>query len=119
VKSCLERYDAIADAPLALGTHRIGVDFAPDQAVPGCPATTAVCVDGQKVAETRVERQIPLRCGTECFDVGMDSRSPVCDDYANRGLFEFTDTIESVALDFGDYDEPTGMDRLELATRLD
>jgi len=76
-------------------------------------------VDGEQVAEARVERQIPQRCGTECFDVGMDSRSPVCDDYADRGLFEFTGTIGSVTFEFGDFDEPTGMERLELATKLD
>ena len=87
--------------------------------MPGCPATARLFVDGETVAETRVERQIPLRSGTECFDVGMDSRSPVCDDYADRGPFEFTGTIEHVTFDFGDFDEATGMERLQLQTRLD
>jgi arylsulfatase len=115
----IERYDAIADAPLAPGRHTIVLDFEPDAATPGCPATAKLLVDDEQVAATRVARQVPQRCGTECFDVGQDSRSPVCDDYADRGLFPFTGTIESVTFDFGDFDEPSGMERLELATKLD
>lgn len=64
-------------------------------------------IDGTQVARTKVERQIPLRTGTECFDVGLDSRSPVCPDYEDRGQFPFTGTIDSVTFDFGDFDEPT------------
>jgi arylsulfatase len=115
----IERYDATAASPLSAGSHTIEVDFAPDAPIPGCPATATVSVDGQQVADVRVERQIPLRCGTECFDVGQDSRSPVCEDYADRGLFEFTGAIGSVRFRFGDAAEPSGMDRLEMATKLD
>jgi hypothetical protein len=35
------------------------------------------------------------------------------------GLFPFTGTIESVALECGDVKEPTGMERLEMATKMD
>ncbi|WP_157683675.1 hypothetical protein [Microlunatus soli] len=96
-----------------------GMGVPSDQLAPGCPATATVFVDGDQVAQTRVERQIPLRSGTECFDVGIDSRSPVCDDYEDRGLFELTGTIESVTFAFGDFDQPSGMDRLRLATQMD
>lgn len=51
--------------------------------------------------------------------VGMDNVSPVCDDYADRAPFPFTGKFESVIFKFGDYDEPSGMDRLKLATKLD
>ncbi|WP_433158312.1 arylsulfatase [Kribbella sp. CA-247076] len=115
----LERYDAAAGSPLTAGKHTVVLDFRPDEPVPGCPATAQLFVDDEQVAETRVTRQIPMRCGTECFDVGQDSRSPVCDAYADRGLFPFTGTIASVRFEFGDFTEPSGMDRLELATRMD
>lgn len=115
----LARYDATAPEPLAPGRHEIVLDFTPDAPAPGCPATATLSIDGAQVAQVRVERQIPLRCGTECFDIGQDSRSPVCDDYAQRGVFPFTGTIESIRFDFGDSPEPTGMERLELATKMD
>lgn len=115
----LERYDVTADEALVPGDHTIVFDFKPDQPIPGCPATVTLYVDGQQVGQARVERQIPLRAGTECFDVGQDSRSPVCPDYEARGVFEFTGTIGSVTFDFADFGEPTGMERLELATRMD
>lgn len=60
-----------------------------------------------------------MRAGTECFDIGQDSRSPVCNDYEDRGVFAFNGEIESVMFEFGEFDEPTGMERLELATKLD
>jgi arylsulfatase len=53
------------------------------------------------------------------MDVGMDCVSPVCNDYEHLGLFPFTGTIESVTIKFGDYPQPTGMDRLKLATQMD
>lgn len=37
----------------------------------------------------------------------------------NRGVFEFNGSIEHVKLEFGDFDEPSGMDRLELATKME
>jgi hypothetical protein len=45
--------------------------------------------------------------------------SPVCDDYAKKGLFPFFGTIESVTFAFGEHKQPTGMERLKLATRMD
>jgi len=115
----LERYEATSDESLPAGDHTIVLDFQPDQPAPGVPATAKLFVDGTQVGETRVERQIPLRAGTECFDIGQDSRSPVCGDYEHRGVFEFNGHIEDVTFEFGDFDEPTGHERLELATKMD
>jgi arylsulfatase len=66
-----------------------------------------------------VDEQVPQRCGTETMDVGMDCVSPVCDDYAKKGRFPFTGTIDSVTFVFGKHPAPTGMDRLKMATRMD
>jgi arylsulfatase len=76
-------------------------------------------IDGKKVAQGRIDEQIPQRCGTETMDVGMDCVSPVCSDYDKKGLFPFTGKIESVTFVFGKYKQPTGMERLKLSTRMD
>ena len=39
-------------------------------------------------------------------------------DYAKKGLFPFTGAIESATFAFGAHKQPTGMDRLKLATRM-
>lgn len=78
-----------------------------------------VSVDDAQVARIRVERQVLQPCGTETFDVGMDCVSPVCDDYAEQAPFPFTGTFESVTFIFGGHDEPSGMERLKLATKMD
>ncbi len=115
----LQRYNAQAPEALKPGKHTIAFEFVPDAPTPGAPANVTLFVDGAKVAETRIAVQVPLRCGAESMDVGMDCRSPVCDDYEKLGLFPFTGTIESVNLTLGDGHQPTGMERLELATKMD
>src|SRR5262249_44899985 len=104
---------------LSPGRHVIVVDFVPDSTTPGCPAEVTVSVDGAAVAHTRVQRQVPQRCGTECFDVGMDNVSAGCDDYAGMTPFPFTGTFDSVTFSFAASDNTTGMQRLEMATKLD
>jgi len=115
----IRRYDFASTKPLAPGKHTIEVVFAPDSPKPGSPASVTVLVDGEQVAQGRVDEQVPQRCGTETMDVGMDCVSPVCADYQEKGLFPFTGTIESVTFEFGPHQAPTGMDRLRLATRMD
>jgi arylsulfatase len=96
-------------------------DFPPVKEVPkGSPNILLVLLDdGKQVAEGRIDEQVPQRCGTETMDVGMDCVSPVCDDYAEKGRFPFTGTIEAVTFAFGKHPAPTGMDRLKMATRMD
>ncbi len=53
------------------------------------------------------------------MNVGMNCTSPVCDDYAGRGVFAFTGTIERVTFNFGDAPQPSGMQRLRLSARMD
>ena len=53
------------------------------------------------------------------MNVGMDCVSPVCADYAEKGVFPFTGKIESVTFAFGKHAQPTGMERLEMATKMD
>jgi arylsulfatase len=115
----LERYDVVSPEVLSAGEHELAVTFIPEDPAPGSPANVALSVDGRVVAKGHIKRQVPMRCGTETMDVGMDCVSPVCADYEDKGLFPFTGTITSVTFDFEDVKEPTGMERLELATAMD
>ncbi|MDY7100718.1 MAG: arylsulfatase [Actinomycetota bacterium] len=115
----IRRYDVTSPEPLGAGEHTIEVSIIPDTSQPGGPAVVRMVIDGTKVGEVHMPEQIPQRCGTECMDVGMDCVSPVCDDYADRGLFPFNGRIERVTFDLPAVAQPNGMDRLELATKLD
>jgi arylsulfatase len=115
----IHRYDLISPRPLSAGKHTLEVVFAPDSAKPGAPANVSLSIDGEQVAQGRVEEQVPQRCGTETLDVGMDCVSPVCSDYESRGTFPFTGKIESVTFAFGAVKPPSGMERLALTTRMD
>lgn len=44
---------------------------------------------------------------------------PVCEDYRDRRLFPFNGRSESVTLDLPAVTQPTGHERLELATKMD
>ena len=115
----LKRTDVVSKDVLAPGKHTIAVAFTPDNPKPGSPAAVSLSIDGREVATGRIDEQVPMRCGTETMDVGMDCVSPVCHDYEKKGLFRFTGTIESVTFEFGDIKHPTGMERLEMATKMD
>ena len=91
-----KRYDVTSPDKLSPGKHTIELAFTPEAPKPGSPAKVALSIDGKQVAEGRIDVQIPMRCGTETMDVGMDCVSPVCDDYAKKGLFPFTGTIKWV-----------------------
>jgi arylsulfatase len=115
----IRRYDVVSPERLTPGTHTIQVTITPQTEQPGGPADVTMSIDGTAAGEMQLPEQIPQRCGTECIDVGMDCVSPVCADYDDRGLFPFTGTIGHVTLDLAVAAEPTGMDRLELATKMD
>jgi arylsulfatase A-like enzyme len=115
----LKRHDVVGTQALTPGKHTIKVGFSPENGHPGGPAAVSLAVDGKVVGTGRIDEQVPQRCGTETLDVGMDCVSPVCSDYADKGLFPFTGQIEFVTFDFGAVRMPTGMERLKLATRMD
>ena len=76
--------------PLPVGDVRIEMEM---QTPPGwaAPAEVSFRIDGQAVARGTVERTIPgTFTASETFDVGMDTGSPVADDYFDRAPFAFT-----------------------------
>jgi hypothetical protein len=115
----IRRYDVVAPEPLKPGDHTVEVAIAPESVQPGGPAKVTMSIDGEQVGEVDMPEQVPQRCGTECIDVGMDCVSPVCEDYRDRGLFPFSGRIEHVTLALPAAALPTGIDRLELATKMD
>ena len=115
----IRRYDVTSPQALNPGKHTIKLAFTPTSPKPGSPADVVLSIDGKAVAKGHIDEQVPQRCGTETMDVGMDCVSPVCDDYAEKGLFPFSGVIERVTFEFGKHKQPTGMERLKMATRMD
>jgi arylsulfatase len=110
-------YQAAAKDKLSPGKHTIHVAFKYDGGGMGKGATAVLSVDGQKVAEARVERTIALRYSLdESFDVGEDTGTPVAEDYADRMPFRFTGTLRQLVIDLGQEQavpSPAQLQRLE------
>ena len=115
----VRRYDVTATEALKPGRHTVSFELVPDAPTPGAPANVTLFVDGVKAGDGRIDMQVPARCGLESMDVGMDCVSPVCDDYAHLGLYPFTGTVESVTLTIGEGHHPSGLERIQLATKMD
>jgi len=59
------------------------------------PAEVTFWINGDRVASGTVERTIPgTFTASETFDVGLDTNSPVADDYFELAPFEFNGTIK-------------------------
>jgi arylsulfatase len=89
-------YRARSSAPLPKGKSTVRVEFTPEEAGFGKPATVRLLVDGKPTGGVRVERTVPLGYGADGFDVGMDNISAVSPDY--RVPFPFRGRIESVTI---------------------
>jgi hypothetical protein len=95
-------YHSTVASPAALGpgTHTVTLDFRYDGGGVGKGGHATLKVDGEKVAEGRVERTIPLRISIdEGFDVGEDSGTPVNLTYDVP--FRFTGHLDKVTIDLG------------------
>jgi arylsulfatase len=54
------------------------------------------------VAEGKIERTIPVRFSLdETLDVGMDTGTPVVEDYVDRMPFKFTGVLRKVVIELG------------------
>jgi arylsulfatase len=85
---------------LAPGKHTLVFDFVYDGGGLGKGGKGTFSVDGKTVAEARLEKTNPLGKFTldESFDVGMDSGSPVIDEYAEKMPFKFTGMLRKVEI---------------------
>src|SRR5262249_21497335 len=89
---------------LAPGKHTIALDFVYDGGGLGKGGKGTLTVDGKTVAESRIEKTNPLGKFTldESFDVGMDTGSPVIDEYDAKMPFKFTGTLHKVEIKLGE-----------------
>ena len=54
------------------------------------------------MAERKIERTIPVRFSLdETLDVGMDTGTPVVEDYVDKMPFKFTGVLKKVVIDLG------------------
>ena len=94
----LDRYKIAADKPLPAGKATVQFDFTYDGGGLGKGGTGRIFVNGEKVAEGRIDK-------TQCCiialdgnaDVGKSNGTPVSPDYENP--FAFTGTIDRVVVD--------------------
>ena len=93
-----------ATAPVAPGSHRLVMSFAYDGGGPARGGDITLTLDGETVAEGRLERSVPLVFSLdETCDVGHDSGLPVSDDYTAHGS-GFTGTVNTVLIELADGD---------------
>jgi arylsulfatase A-like enzyme len=78
----LQRFKVEGPDRLPAGEHQVRIEFAYDGGGLGKGGTATIYVDGENVAEGRIEATVPLIFSAdETTDVGTDGATPVSDDY--------------------------------------
>ena len=96
----LQRYTVSSESPLPTGKVSIRLEFAYDGGGRGKGGKLTIFVNGQKVAEGRIENtNANLFSADEGTDVGMDEDTPVADAYQAGIKSRFTGTIEKVTIE--------------------
>jgi arylsulfatase len=94
----LKRYKIVADKRLEPGKATIRFDFVYDGAGIGKGGKGRISVNGEKVAEGRIEQtQCCIIALDESADVGMQTGTPTSEDY--RTPFTFSGKIQHVVVD--------------------
>jgi arylsulfatase len=92
------RYQIASDKALPPGKHTVAFDFGYDGNGIGKGGTGTLSVDGEQVAQGRIERTIPIRITLdETLDVGEDTGTPVSRDYDVP--FRFTGELQQVTIE--------------------
>jgi hypothetical protein len=87
---------------LAPGHHTVTLDFAYDgkKGKVGKGGTYVLSVDGNKVAETKIDHTVPyIYSVDETLDIGEDRGTPILEDYVERMPFKFNGKIDQVFID--------------------
>ena len=96
------KYRVTANEKLAPGKHTIKFDSKYDGPGFGKSATGTLFVDGQQVAQGKIERTIPVRFSLdETLDIAEDTGTPVVEDYVNKMPFQFTGDLKKVVIELG------------------
>jgi arylsulfatase len=94
----LKRFNVISEKPLPAGKSTVKFDFAYDGGGPGKGGTGTLFISGVNVGQGRIE--VTQCCGfsaTEGADVGLNTGTPVSDEYENP--FAFTGKIAKITID--------------------
>lgn len=95
----LQAFKVAADKPLPAGKATIRFEFAYDGGGLGKGGKGTILVNGEKIAEGRIERtQAGIFSADEGVDVGVDGETNVTDDYL-QGNNKFTGRIEKVTVE--------------------
>jgi hypothetical protein len=94
------RYRITSSEPLPTGRSWIRVEFKYDRGSSASGGNVAIFLDDKKVGEGRVEMTMSARFSSdETFDIGLDTGSPVSDQYASP--FRFAGAINRVEVAAG------------------
>jgi arylsulfatase A-like enzyme len=95
----LQRFKVGGEQPIPAGGHQVRMEFAYDGGGLGKGGDVVLYLDGDKVADGRVEGSVPmLFSGDETTDLGSDSATPVTDDLGAEEI-RFTGRIDWVQID--------------------
>jgi arylsulfatase len=98
----VRRFRVAADGPVPEGRHQVRMEFAYDGGGLAKGGGVMLYVDGERVAEGRVEHTQPLIFSAdETADVGHETGTTVSDDYDAESS-RFTGTIDWVQIDLGE-----------------
>lgn len=93
------KYRVASPKRLGAGKHTIRIDFKYDGGGLGKGATGVLSVDGEQVAQGRIDHTIRARLSLdETLDFGEDTGTPVVEDYADKMPFKFTGTLSKFVI---------------------
>ena len=96
----LQRFTVAAKKPIPAGKSTIRYEFTYDGGGLAKGGVGTIYVNGQKVAEGRIERTQPMMFSAdEGADVGEDGETPVTEEYGIPAPYRFTGHIEKVTID--------------------
>jgi arylsulfatase len=99
----LTRATIASSRPLQPGQATVELDFAYDGGGPGKGGTGTLFVDGQQVAQGRIERTQPLIFSAdETADVGIDLGTPVVESVGSEHASRFTGRIPKLTVELRD-----------------
>jgi arylsulfatase len=93
--------------------------FVNESNILGGPASVTLFIDGKQVGAGKIEKQVRARFGVETLDVGVDALTSVSKAYEHKRPFWFTGTIEKVRFDFGDGNDLSPEEKLNLVLGMD
>ena len=95
-----DRYTISSSEPLPAGKSQVRFVFTYDGGGMGKGGRGTLYIDDKKVGEGRIDKTVAARFGLDTFGVGLDTGSPVSNNYT--APFPFTGTIEKIEIKFGE-----------------